>query len=159
MLLDYVAVDYGGVVSSGKVLKDSEYAEMQEFAAAARRDMGELPQDAASESLRRRAVGLENAIANKAEPALVARLARNLASELRSAFPFVVAPATAPDAARGAHLYQELCVACHGSLDRGDGPLAAGLKVRPTVRRGGVCRYGSQPPCRRQWFASAALMS
>lgn len=46
MLLDYVAVDYGGVVSSGKVLKDSEYAEMQEFAAAARRDMGELPQDA-----------------------------------------------------------------------------------------------------------------
>jgi high-affinity iron transporter len=30
-LLDYVAVDYGGAVANGTVLKASEYAEMQEF--------------------------------------------------------------------------------------------------------------------------------
>ena len=35
-LLDYVAVDYGGAVANGAVLKASEYAEMQEFAARGR---------------------------------------------------------------------------------------------------------------------------
>ena len=42
-LLDYVAVDYGGAVANGAVLKASEYAEMQEFSATAERQLGELP--------------------------------------------------------------------------------------------------------------------
>lgn len=33
-LLDYVAVDYGGAVANGAVLKASEYAEMQEFSSS-----------------------------------------------------------------------------------------------------------------------------
>ena len=38
-LLDYVAVDYGGAVANGVVLKSSEYAEMQEFSATAERQL------------------------------------------------------------------------------------------------------------------------
>ena len=34
-LLDYVAVDYAGAVKDHQVISDSEYAEMQEFAATA----------------------------------------------------------------------------------------------------------------------------
>lgn len=132
-LLDYVAVDYGGAVSHGMVLKDSEYSEMQEFAAAAMRELGELPRGAASEGLQRRAADLEDAIANKAEATQVAQLARNLARELRSAYPFASAPADAPDPGRGAHLFREQCVACHGPLGRGDGPLAASLNPKPTA--------------------------
>ena len=33
-LLDYVAVDYAGAVSRGKVISAAEYAEMQEFASS-----------------------------------------------------------------------------------------------------------------------------
>ena len=33
-LLDYMAVDYGGAVSGGRVKSPSEYAEMTEFAAS-----------------------------------------------------------------------------------------------------------------------------
>lgn len=36
-LLDYVAVDYGGAIANGAVLKTSEYTEMQEFATTAER--------------------------------------------------------------------------------------------------------------------------
>jgi mono/diheme cytochrome c family protein len=35
------------------------------------------------------------------------------------------------DAAFGERLYQELCVSCHGSTGRGDGPAAASLRPKP----------------------------
>jgi putative copper resistance protein D len=40
-------------------------------------------------------------------------------------------PYAAPSVARGAPLYAANCTACHGAAGHGDGPLAAGLPVRP----------------------------
>ena len=132
-LLDYIAVDYGGAVSNGAVLSASEYAEMQEFATAAERQLGELPRRDATAALQTQAAGLRRAIANKADPAAVAQLAHSLASGVLKAYPFAIAPAAAPDLRRGAQLFQSQCATCHGPLGHGDGPLAASLDPKPTA--------------------------
>jgi len=131
-LLDYVAVDYGGAVDDGKVLNGSEYAEMQEFAATAERQLGELPQGPATQSLREQAASLREAVANKATAVAVAQIAHELAAAVQRAYPFPVAPAKVPDLSRGAQLFHAQCASCHGAQGRGDGPLAATLDPKPT---------------------------
>ena len=54
-LLDYLAVDYGGAVSDGKVQKASEYEEMKEFAATAAQQLAALPSTSALPDLQRQA--------------------------------------------------------------------------------------------------------
>ncbi len=132
-LLDYVAVDYGGAVSNGAILKASEYAEMQEFATEAERQLAELPRTDASASLIAQAARLRAAVADKADPEAVAKLARGLAGEVLKTYPFPIAPAIAPDLQRGAQLFQSNCAACHGPQGRADGPLAANLDPKPTA--------------------------
>ncbi len=132
-LLDYVAVDYGGAVSNGAVLKASEYAEMQEFAAAAEKQLGELPRSDASAALQTQATRLRAAVADKADPAAVAQLAHGLAGAVLQAYPFPVAPLATPDLQRGAQLFQAQCATCHGPQGRGDGPSAASLDLKPTA--------------------------
>jgi high-affinity iron transporter len=132
-LLDYVAVDYGGAVANGVVLKASEYAEMQEFATTAEKQLAELPRVDASASLQALAARLRSAVADKAEPAATAQLARGLAGDLLKAYPFPIAPTQLPDLQRGAQLFQSQCAACHGPQGRGDGPAAATLDPKPTA--------------------------
>ncbi|WP_428425765.1 FTR1 family protein [Methylibium sp.] len=132
-LLDYVAVDYGGAVANGAVLKASEYAEMQEFAAAAEKQLAELPRTGASAALQAQAARLRSAVADKAEPATVAQLAHGLAGDVLKAYPFPIAPTQLPDLQRGAQLFQAQCAACHGLEGRGDGPAAATLDPKPTA--------------------------
>jgi high-affinity iron transporter len=132
-LLDYVAVDYGGAVANGGVLKPSEYAEMQEFAAAAEKQLADLPRIGASAALQAQAARLRAAVANKAASATVAQLAHGLAAEVLKAYPFPIAPTQLPDFQRGAQLFQTQCAACHGPQGRGDGPAAATLDPKPTA--------------------------
>jgi high-affinity iron transporter len=132
-LLDYVAVDYGGAVASGNVLQASEYAEMQEFSATAERELRELPDRKGTESLLRQISELRDAVANKADPATVARIARALSGALRTVYPFPMSPSIAPDVTHGAQLFEANCAACHGLLGHGDGPAAAALNPKPTV--------------------------
>lgn len=130
-LLDYIAVDYSGAVADGKVVNDAEYQEMVEFAAAAKRGIGELAATAARASLIAEASALETAISEKREPAAVAGLARGLASRLLAAYPVPLSPTSVPDLARGAALYAEQCAACHGTSGNGRGPAAASLDPPP----------------------------
>lgn len=132
-LLDYIAVDYGGAVSHGEILKASEYAEMQEFASAAERQLGELPHSETRDAMQLQAARLRSAVADKADPVAVAQLARSLARDVQKAYPFPIAPVAAPDLRRGALLYQAQCTACHGPQGHGDGPMAATLDPKPTV--------------------------
>ena len=131
-LLDYLAVDYGGAVRDGKVISASEYAEMQEFALTAQRQLDELPASAAQGSLQQRAAQLRAAVAAKAEAVAIAQLAHGLADDVQKAYPFVMAPAVLPDLQRGAVLYQQQCSACHGAGGHADGPSAAALQPPPT---------------------------
>lgn len=130
-LLDYVAVDYSGAVNDGKVISDSEYKEMTEFATTARRSIEELPASDAKNDLVQRASNLQDAIAQKSEHKIVAGIARELAAKLIAAYPVPLAPSSPPDLARGAALYAEQCSACHGSIGDGHGPAAASLDPPP----------------------------
>lgn len=132
-LLDYVAVDYGGAVANGAVLKASEYAEMQEFAATAERQLGELPDQTDKGILLQQASALRAAVAAKADPVSVAKLAHALSSAVQKTYPFPVAPTAMPVLAKGGQLFQAQCAACHGQQGRGDGPLAASLNPKPTA--------------------------
>lgn len=135
-LLDYLAVDYGAAVKDGKVASDSEYAEMQEFALSAERQLGELPTNAAQKDLQQQAAQLRSLIAEKSEAATVSSRARGLATALLAAYPVPVSPGKSPDLKLGAQLYQAQCASCHGSLGRGDGPLAASLNPPPIALTG-----------------------
>lgn len=131
-LLDYLAVDYAGAVRDGAVISTSEYAEMQEFASTAQRQLDELPAAVAKAAMLERAAQLREAVAAKADPDVVARLAHGLADDVQHAYPFPVAPTAVPDVQRGAALYAQECAACHGPGGHGDGAQAAKLEPPPT---------------------------
>ena len=130
-MLDYLATDYAGAVRDGAVISASEYAEMREFAATARKRIQALPPTVTSSSLAEQANHLVAAIDAKATPTNVAQQAHALADGLLQAYPIPTAPTQAPNLARGAVLYQQNCAACHGSTGRGDGPAGLSLDPRP----------------------------
>jgi high-affinity iron transporter len=130
-LLDYVAVDYQGAVSNGRVASEAEYAEMVEFSATIRSRIGALPATTARPALLSQAEGLQRAVAEKAAPNDVAARARSLAGALLTAYPMAQAPTRAPDPQRGAALYAQNCASCHGSDGNGHGPAAANLNPPP----------------------------
>lgn len=130
-LLDYIAVDYPGAISGGRVVSAAEYAEMREFSASVRTRLEALPPRPARAALLEDAARLAAAIEAKAEPAVVARLAHGLADALLAAYPTPLAPSAVPDLARGRALYAEQCASCHGAVGRGDGPGAKGLDPPP----------------------------
>ena len=130
-LLDYVAVDYPGAVSDGKVISPLEYSEMTEFSATVREGLGQLPPHPSREALVAQAVSLQAAVANKATPAEVERQARALAEALLRAYPVPRAPQRVPDLSGAAALYQQNCASCHGATGAGDGLAGASLDPPP----------------------------
>ncbi|NOG73542.1 cytochrome c/FTR1 family iron permease [Roseicella sp. DB1501] len=130
-LLDYIAVDYPGAVEDGRIISQSEYEEMVEFAGSVRTRLGQLPFHPQQAQLIADVTALEAAIAARALPEDVARLARGLATHLLNAYPVPLAPAKTPDVPRGASLYAEQCASCHGLSGAGDGPAAANLDPPP----------------------------
>lgn len=122
-LLDYIAVDYEGAVSKGKVISATEYAEMREFVGTVKRGIRDLPETPARASLETAVGEIEVAIAAKTEPSIVAARSRQLASRLLSAYPVPLAPRSLPDLAKGSKLYSENCASCHGASGNGQGPL------------------------------------
>ena len=111
-LLDYIAVDYPEAVADGKIANAGEYAEMQEFSATAAKLIGELPPSLQVAGLERQASNLQRIIAAKAPPPAIATAARGLAADLIKAYPLPLAPASAPDVARGKALYAQHCASC-----------------------------------------------
>jgi len=130
-LLDYIAVDYSGAVSDGRVSNETEYAEMVEFIAQVETRLGTLPENGRKADLLRGAQALRSAITNKAAPAEVAAQSSALASTLLVAYPVPLAPTTPPDVARASTLYVQLCATCHGATGDGHGPAASGLDPPP----------------------------
>jgi high-affinity iron transporter len=137
-LLDYLAVDYPGAVKEGRVISASEYGEMREFSATVETRVASLPDKPERAALISQSKDLQAAIAQKAAPERVALMARSLGSALLRAYPVPMAPATAPDTARGAVLYAENCAACHGATGDGKGPAAARLNPPPIAFKDGA---------------------
>ncbi len=127
-LLDYIAVDYPGAVSGGRVISEAEYAEMREFSTSVRTRIAALPGHEAQPRLVAASSALISAVEARAAPETVALQARSLANDLLAAYPTPLAPRAIPDLPRGAALYAQQCAVCHGATGRGDGPGAAGLE-------------------------------
>jgi high-affinity iron transporter len=132
-LLDYLAVDYPGAVSGGRIVSQSEYGEMREFAGSVSQRISALPAHPQRAALLAEARALEAAIAVKAPPAEVERRAHALAGRLLVAYPVPLAPRAIPDLARGAQLYAQNCASCHGLTGRADTPAARALDPHPVA--------------------------
>lgn len=130
-LIDYVAVDYAGAVEGGKVVSESEYAEMLDFTENAAKQLQVLPAHDAKPQVVEAIAALRAAVERKAAGTEVAALAHRANALLLAAYPIPVAPKTLPDLDRGRTLYATQCAACHGAAGRGDGELAAKLEPPP----------------------------
>lgn len=130
-ILDYLAVDYPGAVKDGKVISQSEYGEMREFAQTARGKIAALEAKAGQPALVTQAAELEAAIDARADPTKVAALAKSLGSRLLATYPVPLSPARVPDVQLGAKLYAANCAGCHGVSGNGDGPAGKALDPAP----------------------------
>lgn len=131
-LLDYVAKDYAGAVSDGKVTNELEYREQVEFAQEAQTLAGRLPDLQSRPAVLDGIKQLGELVSTKAPPDAVSSLALRLKSQVIEAAHISQSPDRWPDLSRGRALYEQNCVACHGERGAGDGPAAAALQPHPT---------------------------
>jgi len=126
------AKEYGlGVVpAGGQITQPEEVEEAKLFIQQAEFDVAGLPA-AARASTGRTLARLVQMLDSLAPPAAVSRVTDSLVAWITAAAggPKVVEPlpVNAPSLARGAVVFHERCVACHGETGRGDGPKAKSL--------------------------------
>ncbi|HET9811755.1 MAG TPA: cytochrome c/FTR1 family iron permease [Sphingomicrobium sp.] len=132
-LLDYIAVDYPGAVSGGKVVSQAEYSEMKEFAASVGDRLAALPDTPQKPRLLARSSELRTAIDRKDSPDHIAGIARGLGSELLKAYPVQLGPKSPPDERLGSRLYKENCASCHGLAGDAKTPIARQLDPPPVA--------------------------
>ena len=130
-MLNYMSVDYAGAVSNGKVVSQSEYAEMREFSGAVRQQIAALPANPVKAALVSKADGFVLAVDRKESPAQIRSLANDLGDALLKAYPVALAPPHVPDLARGAALFNQTCASCHGLNGDAKTPAAAQLDPPP----------------------------
>jgi high-affinity iron transporter len=128
-LLDYVAVDYGGAVQSGKVVSASEYAEMREFSGSAAERIASLPDRPTKKGLVAESTRFRSLVEQKAGSPEVAAAARRLGQHLLAAYPVPLGPKQPPDVAQGTQLFQQNCASCHGA--KGDAKTAMARQLDP----------------------------
>ncbi len=130
-LLDYLAKDYGGAVSGGKVTSEGEYHEQVEFSHTATELNKTLTETQANPEIAANLEQLGGLIAAKAEPAAVAKLARQIQKDVIQVAHLAVAPTRWPNLAEGRKMFQDTCAPCHGEGGLGDGPGGGALDPKP----------------------------
>ncbi len=130
------AKEYGlGVVpAGGQITQPEEVEEAKLFIHQAQFDVAGLPATARA-STERTLARLLQMLDSLAPPDAVSRVTDSLVARITAAAggPKVVEPlpVNPPSLARGAVVFHERCVACHGETGRGDGPKAKSLKGPP----------------------------
>ena len=130
-LLDYMSVDYSGAVADGKIINQSEYAEMREFAASVRQRIASLPPNPSKPQLVAEADRFVAAVDQKQSPGKIRSIAEDVGDALLRAYPVTLAPAQVPDLSRGAKLFGSTCASCHGEKGDAKTPTAAQLNPPP----------------------------
>lgn len=131
----------------GRLLDPQEADEARQFLDAALLDTPGLPVSirAAADSALRELGGM---VGRRAPPDSVAHRAATLLQRIAVAVggaldPF---PAHPPSLARGAAVYREQCIQCHGADGRGDGPKARHLKGPPPADLGNRAELATVSP-------------
>ena len=127
-LIEYIGADYSAAVADGNIISEGEYGEMTEFATLIAEDVT----NGGNTSLQQQAVELKNLIANKADVAAVKNLTAMMRQAVLASMTQLPLPKTAPDLTRGAALFAQNCVACHGETGLGDGAAGAQMDPAPT---------------------------
>lgn len=128
-VVDYVGGDYGDAVRDGEIVSEEEYAEQLEFLDTATSIAGTLPENELDVSERLSAI--RAMVTRKADASEVSAACRALRRDLLDSYGVVIAPTRAPDYARGAELFAQNCVTCHGPHGGGDGERRAELDPPP----------------------------
>jgi high-affinity iron transporter len=123
-LLDYLGSDYKNAVQQGKILSQDEFGEMQEFA---KRSLELFAQLKAADKTDKAGIepnltALASQVENKADPTVIAELAKTAKDKLIAAYKIVPYPRRPPSLAAGKKVYDENCAQCHGTTGKGDGP-------------------------------------
>lgn len=129
-LLEYIAVDYAGAVSNGRVTNETEYAEQRSFLGEVESQLTSLGV-ASNDSLREGLGRLRSTVEGYGSTAQVAERARSLSGELRFRFNVQELPPRPPSLENGRRLYAEACATCHGAAGDGEGPRAQLLDPKP----------------------------
>ena len=123
-LLDYLGSDYKNAVQDGKILSQDEYGEMQEFAKRSLdlftqlKEVDKADKAGVESSLK----SLASQVDSKADPKVIAELAKTAKDKLIAAYNIVPYPRRLPSFASGKKIYDENCAQCHGVSGKGDGP-------------------------------------
>ncbi len=124
----------GVIPGGGEITQPEEVEEAKLFIQQAQYDVAGLPV-AARASTQRTLARLVQMLDSLAPPDSVSRVTDSLVARITLAAggPKVVEPlpANPPSLARGAVVFHERCVACHGETGRGDGPKAKSLEGPP----------------------------
>lgn len=130
-ILDYVSLEYAGVVKNGDVTNQSEYQEQKEFAGQLVKLIDNLPKTTGITTLKDDAKKILGAIKQRASGDKVASLCTSMSLQVIEMYQVGVAPRTIPSLKNAATLFQENCSSCHGMYGYGDGPNAASLEPHP----------------------------
>lgn len=130
-ILDYVAVDYPGVVHNGAIVNSGEYIEQKEFITRLMVLVNQLPDSGEKPMLREASKGIQDAIAQLKPGEEVTAACMALTQRFISVYNIRIAPRIAPTLAQGKTLFAENCAMCHGAHGFGDGPNAASLDPVP----------------------------
>jgi len=122
-LLDYLSSDYKNAVQGGKILSQDEFAEMQEFSKRCLELFNQLKEIDKSDKagIESNLKALASQVENKADPKVVAELAKTAKDKLIAAYSIVPYPRRLPSLAAGKKIYDENCAQCHGVSGKGDG--------------------------------------
>ena len=123
-LLDYLGSDYKNAVQDGKVLSQDEYGEMQEFAKRSLELFKQLKDIDKADKARVESTlkTLASQVNGKADPKVIAELAKTGKDKLITAYNIVPYPRRLPSFVIGKKIYDENCAQCHGASGKGDGP-------------------------------------
>ncbi len=124
--------EYRVGVVDGRIVAQAEVDEARLFLEEARRSAALLPAEAGGPALAELDT-LLGLVARTASPDTIEARVRTLSADLseRTGVALDELPPSAPSLTRGAGIYQANCTGCHGSVGRGDGPMAAGLDPPP----------------------------
>lgn len=129
--LDYISVDYPDAVNGGKVVDQEEFAEQQQMISHAIKLSDKLSINDNSQALKKKLLKLQAEINKLGDGGHIAQLCRQGMEFALQEFKINSTPQQQPSIAQGRDLYQQHCVACHGSKGLGDGQLAKNLEPAP----------------------------